>query len=305
MSNYFIRSVFKRPEMFYLSLESNIKALDYYKPDYDIVDVFLVEYGAPKKIFEIIDNYSYNKKIVIKRNIPYGDPKNVLEGIKEINPLTSDRLFYCDDDVILHRTYYKYVDLVFDCLGHENLCSVLGWYPQHNSDDINNVIMCNLFAGPSNAYSKSFIDDYIIKHINNDYYSDKPGYVCRELNNKYKKYWDCGVYKIHDSRWHCWDGVMNRSVDIAFIEDRRVVVLPASSRAMHIGYYGHNRPGGVLPGTSFDERLKNLRNIIKDASVMYEYSGKMYNDNMVFNENLDKWSGDLCFTKGDVFDKMI
>ena len=42
------------------------------------------------------------------------------------------------------------------------------------------------------------------------------------------------------------------------------------------------------------ERVKNLREIIKDAAKLYDMTGaKQYNDYKVFSEKLNDWNGEI------------
>ena len=89
-------------------------------------------------------------------------------------------------------------------------------------------------------------------------------------------------------------GMINRLVDIAMVEEDKWVINPCINRQQHIGYVGINRPGGVIPGGGFEERVANLREIIKTPEALYEATGsKQYNDYTAFRPELDNWDGTL------------
>jgi hypothetical protein len=51
---------------------------------------------------------------------------------------------------------------------------------------------------------------------------------------------------------------------------------------------------GKIPGDTYEERLANLREIIKSGAEMYKHTAaKRYNDYKSFSPKLDEWDGTL------------
>ena len=137
--------------------------------------------------------------------------------------------------------------------------------------------------------------DYVIHCITPVYYES---YSSRDkfVRALYKKYKDNELYKYRNNpgAHNEQAGLINKLVDVALIEEDMDVIMPRVNRQQHIGYFGKNRPGGKIPGNNFNERLENLREIIKDVNKMYELSAtKQYNDYTVFSSKLDEWDGTL------------
>jgi hypothetical protein len=87
-------------------------------------------------------------------------------------------------------------------------------------------------------------------------------------------------------------GLTSRLVDIAMIEEGKHTIVPDISRAIHIGFYGKNRPGH-LPGGDFYERLALMRDVITNNRFYEMTQTKQYNDYFVFDPQLETWDGKL------------
>ena len=288
-----LRPVFNRPEMLYLSIEYEIAAREYYEFSHNLITVFLIEYGSPQKTIDLVENYPFDKKIIL-RTEKFGLSKNILLGMKEAFELTDNFVIHLEDDVLLHKTYFQYMDLLLN-MEDVGKFSVLSPYNHDDNGDVNEVYGGHHYAALAPLISKKFFMGYIIHCITPVYYesyASRDKFV-RVLGKKYKDN-ELYKYKNNPGAHNEQAGLINKLVDVALIEEGMYVVMPRVNRQQHIGYFGKNRPGGILPGKNFEERLENLRRIIKDANKMYELSAtKQYNDYAVFSPKLDKWDGTL------------
>lgn len=289
--NVIMRVAFDRPEMLQLSIEYEIAAREYYMIPGEFHTLFVVEYGAPKKIFDLIDKYPFEHS-VITRDQQFGLSKNILEGMKSAFEMTNDFLIYIEDDILIHKTYFKYMDIL---LNMKKLWpyTVLSAYNKNNDRDVHEVYRGSHYCAWGALITKNFFEDYIIHCIGQNYYAD---YATRSrfvmaLNERFKKYWGKG-YKFTADMHNEQAGLINRLVDIAVIQDDAYVILPRVNRQMHIGLVGKNRPGSV-PGNTYEERLANMRDIIKNNRFFEVTQSKMYNDYLIFDERLDEWDGTL------------
>lgn len=293
-----LRPVYNRPEMLYLSTEYELKARNYFKLNNDdFITIFLVEYGADPIVLDIVNNYPM-KKDIIKRDEKFGLSKNILLGMKDAFKIANNFVIYIEDDVLVHHTYFKYLDIILNMFD-ESEYSVISPFNHDDGGDVNYIYKGHHYTALAPLINKKFFNLYVKPCITETYYKD---FVSRNnfvlaLNQKYKKWWG-KEYKYRDGAHNEQAGLYNRLVDVALIEEGRYVIMPEVNRQMHIGYYGKNRPGGVLPGNSFNERLINLREIIKSADKMYELSAsKQYKDYKTFSKKLDEWDGRL-FLRG-------
>jgi len=289
-----LRPVFNRPEMLQISLEYEIAARKYYMTSDKFITMFLIEYGSPQKTLELVKNYPFEKEIII-RTEKFGLSKNILEGMKTAFDIADDFVIHLEDDVLIHETYFKFMkvflDLIKTKVGKFSYLSA-GGIP---SSSIFKVSKCERYLSWAPLINKEFFIKYIKPCANSDYY-DHRGQFVFDLSGRYKekykynKAWTQSVTK----KWNEQAGLIGRLIKVAGFEENMYAFGNSAARQRHIGYFGKNRPKGILPGNNFEERLKNLREIIKDISKMYKLSGAEYKDCYLFvSERLDSWDGKL------------
>ena len=290
--NYIMRPVFNRPEMLYLSFEYEYKARETHKFSSDLTTLFIVEYGAPKSVVNMLNKYPYNYEIIF-REYRYGLSANILEGFKTAFDKSNDFVIYIEDDVLLHSSYFQFMDAVLNHPEAKDFTVASAYYFNDNGS-VNNLIRRNHYAALAPLISKRFYNNYILPISSMTYYKDPHGFVVA-LDGKYK---DSDTYRYKSPMHNMQAGVINRLTDVATIEEGLTMVMPEVNRQQHIGFYGHNRPGGEIIGNSFEERLENLRDIITDPKKLYEATGsKQYNDYKIFSPKLETWDGTLQLKK--------
>jgi predicted SAM-dependent methyltransferase len=295
-SNIILRPVYNRPEMLELSMEYEQKARECVGDLHNVITLFIVEQGAPPEVSKLVHKYPY-EKIIIERQKKLGLTINILEGMKEAFDLANDFVIHLEDDILLHKTYFKYIKAALAVDGIQPF-SVLSPYSANDAGYVNKIRKGHQYAALAPMITKQFFESFVRPCAIKKYYDNKPKFVTK-LNEKYKNYWGSKQYKYRDTTHWEQAGLINRLVDVAMIEKGMYVILPFVNRQQHIGYFGKNRPGGIIPGNSYEERLENLREIIKDADKMYELSAaKQYNDYRTFSAKLDKWDGTLRLTDG-------
>ena len=288
-----LRPCFNRPEMFYLSLEYEIAAREYHMLEGEFKTIFLVEYGTSNEVLEIIKNYPYEYSC-INREESYGLSKNILEGFKVAFGSTSDYVVYIEDDVLVHKTYFQYMDVLLNM--DVGKWSVLSPYNKEMEGDVNEVYVRNHYSALCPLINKDFYSRYVYPCSTPVYYNNPARFVVA-LNEQYKEYWGA-TYKYTDATHHQQAGMINRMVDVANINDDMNVIMPKVDRMLHIGWYGYNRRIGIkLPNAPFEARLSFVRNAMQDPQLMYEMTGsKEYNDYKTLNNKaLCEWDGKLYF----------
>lgn len=300
--NVIMRPACNRPEMLHLSIEYELEARKYHKFSSDLLGVFVLDYGYNDKMLEIIDGYP-DPKIIIKREKKHGLTMNILEGMKESFNHADDYIIYIEDDMIVHKTYFKFMDVLMGMVDPESYSIIIGYSKGiHNKNDnfdaptvdINAVYKDHAYAAFAPLIRKEFFNDYILPCITPVFYKDfntRDKFVVA-LGNKYK---DDGRFKYRGNKAHAHNeqaGLLNRLVDVAFIEEGLCTLRPEALRTVHIGFYGKNRPGG-LPGKSFDERLAILRHAVDNEKLYEMTNSKQYNDYEGFSPRLDEWDGTL------------
>ena len=291
--NLIMRVAHNRPEMLQLSIEYEIAAREYHMLAGKFHTLFVIEHGAPPKIFDLINEYPFEHS-VITRDQKFGLTKNILEGMKEAFKLVDDYVIYIEDDILIHETYFKYMDIL---LNMEDLgkYTVLSAYNKNNDSDVHEVYRGGHYCAWGALITKKFFEDYIIHCINQSYYgsyASMDGFV-KALGERFK---DNKLYKYRNNpgMHNEQAGLINRLVDIAIIQDGAYVITPRVNRQRHIGFAGKNRHSKPLIGVSFNERLEHLREIIKTPESMYDMTlSKQYKDYKIFSPKLNEWDGTL------------
>lgn len=288
--NIIMRVVWNRSEMLQISIEHEIEARKYHMLSGDFTTLFVIEYGAPSKVFELVEKYPFEKQIIVRES-QYGLSKNILEGMKIAFNMTDDYIIYIEDDICIHKTYFKYMDLLLNMdIGK---FSVLSAFNHNNNGSVNEVYKGHHYCAWGALISKNFFTKYINTFACTSYYENRASIVLT-INEKYKEYF--GIegknYKFKNSNFNEQAGLINRLVDVAMIEEDLYIIMPKVNRQIHIGFYGKNRPGSLF-GDTYDERLTNMKNIIMN-NKFYELSqSKQYDDYELFSKKLDAWDGTI------------
>lgn len=288
--NVIMRVAWNRPEMLQVSIEHEIEARKYHMLPSEFTTLFIIEYGASSKVLDIVNEYPFEKQIII-REFRHGLTENILEGMKVAFNMADDYIVYIEDDICIHKTYFKYMDLLLERLKDKRFSVLLGF--NHNDDgNVNEVYKSHFYCAWGALINKDFYTRYIYPCSNKTYYSNKSQFVV-SLNAKYSKYWESRKYKYNNNTHWEQAGAINRLVDAIMIDEDVWTYMPKVNRQMHIGFVGKNR-NGLLPGKSFEERIINLKKIIKDPNEMYRHTkSKQYNDYKVFSTKLNGWDETL------------
>lgn len=289
--NIIMRPVYNRPEMLYLSLEYEKAAREYYDFPHELSTLFIVEAESPSKTIELVEAYEFPKEVIYRKK-KLGLSINILTGMKKAFEMADGFVIHLEDDVLMHKTYFHYMDILLNM----NLSySVLSPFNKNDDGNVNEVFFGHHYAALAPLIDKEFFENYVehcITPVYYENYASRDRFV-RALGGKYQ---DNKLYKYRTNpgAHNEQAGLINRLVDAALIEEGKYVIQPFVNRQQHIGYFGKNRPGGKLPGKDFDERLDNLRGIIENPKIMYELSAtKQYNDYLTFSPKLEEWDGTL------------
>ena len=287
-----LRPFFNRPEMLYVSIESEVRARKYYNLDY--TTLFVADHGVPPACLEIANMYPYEKSIVVRNQKMYGWG-NILEGFKQI--FNDDEVTYglnIEDDCLLHETYFKYVHEASQLFKDENM-SVINASRRHVGDSsVNTVRKLRLFEAPGCIINANFFNKFVRPYATFDYYKNRAATI-NKINIRNN---DDPRSKYRPSRNNAlnhvgWDGMVNRLVDTAFMEEGYESISPDSDRQIHIGFYGQNRPGSFpSKETDFMTRVNLLRKITASAESMQQFD-RNYKDYKHFSPDLINWDGVL------------
>jgi len=291
MSNIVLFAVWNRPEMFSIVTESLVEAYNYY-PFPDLKFVFAVEAPNDPKVLELIRDFPFPVEEVIVRQQHFGLSKNILEAMKSAMDKTDDFIFFQADDIVVHKTFFKFYDALLNTYTDPFSTHTLAIYKE--GGDINIVNKGHHYDAAGACISKGFWHKYIRVCSNEAFYKNRAQYV-NKLDNLYKASFPRPYkFKAGQGQYNQQAGLINRLVDVALIEDNIYSTMVNVARVRNIGFYGRNRPGGALIGSTFEERLEYLRGVITDRDSIYALTAaKQYTDYINFDKNLDNWDGSI------------
>jgi len=271
--NIIMRPAYNRPEMLQLSIEYEVEARKTAQiKDGEYITFFLIEYGAPKEIIDIIQAYPYPSVCQFRKRwwrLPkrrkYGITRNLLEGMKEGFKVAEHYCIVIEDDILIHKTYFQYINAILSLPEAQNFSAICSVSPS-NTGNLSIVHKGNDYSPWASLLSKKFWINYIKPYSNEFYYSNRTKTVIG-INNKYKKHQN-NTYKFGKiKKFDNHDGLINRLVDAAMIEQKMFVIIPEIDRQIHIGVYGTNTPGKIIPGNTFEERIQTLKNFISSNKL--------------------------------------
>ena len=297
--NVIFRPAYNRPEMLQLSIDHEIEARNIAGiQQNEYLTYFLLEYDAPKKVLEIAHSYPFAAKYRYRKRWwrppakrRYGITRNLLQGMKEGFRKARNHAIVIEDDILLHYSFFQYVKKLQSLPDLKNYSVLLALGSNENGDCSAISIAHHDYSPLAPVINKAFWKKYLKQFSNFRYYQNRNKTIIK-LNQKYHSYWKNG-YKFKDSKtYNNHDGLINRLVDAAFIEDGMVVVTPEVSRQIHIGVYGLNTKGMLIPGNDYSERLQNLKKIIAD-NRLNEYTKSTILSFNGFSPQLESWNGRL------------
>lgn len=288
--NIILRTVFDKPEMLYLSIKYEQKAREYFDDDY--LTIFVIDAGANPKCMEVIKNYPF-KAIAVQRSFRHFVCANVMEGLKLASQKADTYIINMEDDVILHKTYFEFVNKANNLVKDAGYSAISTWGYSVNGDP-SILKKIRYSCGPGTIINKDFFINYMLKHATPEYYTYWVSTI--DKVNKLNESNPNAVYSIKNRNQHThldWDGLMHRLVDYAYHIDGLYSYVSMCYRLLHIGFYGFNRRGKYPSHiTTFNDKVAFLEDHIFDPDTLAKMDG-LYKDYNTFDSRLDSWNGSL------------
>jgi hypothetical protein len=293
MNGRILRAVYNRPEMLYLSMEYEIKSRKRLNTD-NYSTLFALEFNADPKCVELINDYYPFEKTIVMRPFRHFGWGNILEGFKQVFFEGADYVLNIEDDCLLHETYFTYMATALSLLKDSNFSVINASRRLVPNTNINAIQATNLFEAPACLMDNYFFTKYVRPYATYDYYANREAIIHlinkRNGNDKRSKY---RPERKNLFQHIGWDGLVNRLIDTAFIEEGLRSYSPACDRQIHIGFYGQNRIGKLpFKQELFMDRVEALREVALNATKMMRLDPH-YKDYVDFALQLDNWSGEL------------
>ena len=215
-----------------------------------------------------------------------GNSLNTLEAYKRAYASGAQRVYLVEDDVFVTPDFFEW---------HENaqnkgdfFCTVGNNCFWHNREKISPV------KDPAAFYTASWYGSYgvcwkrenmpvFLRHANNTYYTNMPGYIQAQFPNT-----------PLGSTWTEQDGLIERLI----ILSGKKAAFPFVSRAYHQGFYGYHRDG-QRPNGFLQQKIESLRAMIADPKTFENPVNNPYKDLEMFPEGsaFHEWNGELKKTE--------
>lgn len=245
---------FNRPEFLWHCLNRISQAYEAETKDY----IFLVDNGAHSHIYRIIELFQFPYNIVKPKVIGNRTMKqsfNLINGYKIASDLGYDIIHMIEEDVFISTDYFQ-----FHRLAHQshpdNFCVIAT--ENHNSFIERPESINHYYFGSENDYQslgvsfpRQIIQDLIIPHHTNAYYSN-PGKYCAE------KFPNSPIGSFYTEQ----DGLIRR---IKGNNKSRMVVFANVPRAFHAGYYGKNRNTRIRREVELFDKIEQVKRIAFDV----------------------------------------
>jgi len=293
--NVMLFAVWNRPEMLEIVTEQLVEAYNYY-PLPDLKFVFAVEAPTDPKVLELVKRFPLPTVKILVRKHRHALSKNILEGMKVAMDLADDYVLFQADDIIVHKTFFKFYDTLL-CMNLDKL-STCTTAIYKEGGDMGKVYRGHFYDAAGALITKDFYENYVRPCSTTTFYANRPSFITA-MDKQYKEHFVAGKkgkykYKYGQAEHNQQAGLINRLVDVAMIEEGYKTIKVDVSRVRNIGFYGRNRPGSGLPGKTYEERLGFLRNIITDRNKIFAQTRtKQYTDYINFESNLSDWDGTI------------
>jgi len=274
-------------------MEYEIKARKQLSTD-NYSTLFALEHNADPKCVELIQDYYPFEKTVVTRSFRHFGWGNILEGFKQAFFEGADYVLNIEDDCLLHETYFTYMNTALNLLKGNKFSVINASRRLVPNTSITGVQATNLFEAPACLMNGYFFNKYVRPYATYDYYTNRETIIHlvnkRNGDDKRSKY---RAERKNLFQHIGWDGLVNRLIDTAFIEEGLRSYSPMCDRQIHIGFYGQNRIGKLpFKHPEFADRVEALRDTALNAAKMMQLDPN-YKDYVDFASQLDAWSGEL------------
>ena len=121
--NYILRPIYDRPEFLKYSLEYEIASRKYNNDKDDYETLFLADFGTTKESLDLVRVYPY-KHSIIHRKVQLGLTANIFDGFREAFPKTDSHILILEDDVLVHKYAFKFLQANREIIETENTACV-------------------------------------------------------------------------------------------------------------------------------------------------------------------------------------
>lgn len=243
---------YKRPEMLFYCI-SLIRA---FEPEIPIVvfpDRGSFEDEDLKNVIASFDSR------VIAQFVPehdyYGNTFNVMEAFRWAYNGQFQRIYYIEDDVMIHPDFFEWHRTVHD--DWDDIFATMGWVFNHHAPITEDLMFQPWYYSIGTCFTREKLG-LIAKHASPRYYDDMPNYVDKAFKGSILN----APFNISHFEQ---DGLIQRVLDL----DKSQTVACGIAKCTHLGVYGYNRgwekrDDFFADAEDFEERLARISKLIGD-----------------------------------------
>jgi hypothetical protein len=246
-------TTYKRPELLHCCLK-RIRAAE---PGIEII-IFPDRGTArdPETILAVRDFKRGNLQVNFVPDHDYhGNSYNVMEALRWAYNEGSTRIFYIEDDVMVHPDFFTWHRAQHELI--PDLFASMAWIFNRHAPIVDDLLFQPWYYAIGTCFPREKLG-LIVEHASPRYYEDMQSYIEKtfkgsQLNTPF------GIQHYEQ------DGLIQRVLDA----DRSQTISPGITKCSHMGMYGYNR--GWKTGSDlfdgaldFEERIRRLEDFISD-----------------------------------------
>ena len=253
MREIVIVPTYKRPEMLFYCL-SLIRAFEKEIPVAIFPDRGTAE---DPELVDVVRSFEPDRMVVqfVPEHDYYGNSYNVMEALRWAYSGRWDRVFYIEDDVMVHPDFFEWhrkTHAEFD-----DIFASMGWVFNHHAPITDDLQFQPWYYAIGTCFSREKLG-LVARHATPRYYNDMPGYI--EKNFKASTL-NARVRIEHFEQ----DGLIQRILDV----DKSQTAASGIARCTHIGTFGYNRGWDIREDffegcPTFEDRVGRLRKLVGD-----------------------------------------
>jgi hypothetical protein len=195
----------------------------------------------------------------------HGNTMNTMEAFRWAYNEGFDRVFYVEDDVMVHPDFFAWHRAQHD--QWPRIFATMAWIFNRHAPITDDVMFQPWYYAIGTCFARKKLE-LVVQHANPKYYADMPGYVEKtfpgsQLNTPF------GIQHYEQ------DGLIQRVLDL----DKTQTISPGITKCTHIGSFGYNRGWDSRDELfancgDFGERCQRLEMFIGDAYWRAEVFGR-------------------------------
>jgi hypothetical protein len=254
---------YKRPEMLFYCMT----LIRHFEPTMPIA--IFPDHGTIGEIQELLQ--SFDPRITQAMMVPdhgyYGNSYNTMEAFRWAYNCGADRIFYVEDDVMVHWDFFKWHREMHEEFG-DVIFSSMAWVFNHYAPITEDPMFQPWYYSVGTCFSRNKLS-LIAQHATPFYYEDMPGYIEKEFPDSPLSAGTMNVAHFEQ------DGLIQRILD----RDKTQTVSSGMARCTHLGSFGYNkgweqRDDFYGDAKTFEERVQKISEFIGDPYWRAELFGR-------------------------------